>query len=173
MLNLAAAPRGCPRRESAHPVSTDILRPVTPVQKARFRSLAPGFTLLELMVVIAILGLLVFLVAPAVMRQFGNAKIKITRQAIAQFDQSLNLYKLDTGSFPTSEQGLQALLVKPSGVRDWSGPYIKGDKVNEDSWNHPYEYRSPSTRSGRDYDLCSMGPSGKPGGTGDDAPICN
>jgi len=137
------------------------------------RGLATGFTLLELMVVIAILGLLVFLVAPQVMKQFGNAKIKITHQAIAQIDQSLNLYKLDVGSLPTTEQGLQALLTKPSGIRDWSGPYVKGDKAPEDAWNHPYEYRYPSTRSGREYDLCSMGPSGKPGGQGEDAPICN
>jgi general secretion pathway protein G len=81
------------------------------------------------------------------------------------------MYKLDVGSYPNTEQGLQALTEKPSGVDSWNGPYLKGASP-VDAWNHPYTYRQPSTREGHDYDLCSAGPNGTAGTTGTDA-ICN
>ena len=128
-----------------------------------------GFTLIELLVVIAILGLLIALVAPAVLRQRGGARVNIARQSIERLGSVLDLYKLDVGSYPSTEQGLAALSTRPTGASNWSGPYVKGDATPVDAWNHPYTYRMPSQRSGHDYDLCSMGPNG----TGGDGQICN
>ena len=128
-----------------------------------------GFTLLEILVVIAILGLLIGLVAPAVLRQLGGARVYIAKQSIERLGAILDLYKLDVGSYPSTEQGLAALSVQPTGAPNWNGPYIKGETVPLDAWNHPYTYRSPSQRSGHDYDLCSPGPNG----TGGDGAICN
>jgi general secretion pathway protein G len=132
-----------------------------------------GFTLLELLVVLAILGLLVGLVAPAALRQLGSAKEKIAHQSIERLGSVLDIYKLDVGTYPTTEQGLQGLITRPAGIARWNGPYLKGDKVPEDPWGRPFGYRSPSQRPGREYDLYSLGPSGQPGGTGDAAPIFN
>ena len=132
-----------------------------------------GFTLLELLVVIAILGLLIGLVGPAVMRQRGSAQEKIAHQSIERLASVLDIYKLDVGSYPTTEQGLQALLVQPDGVTHWSGPYLKGETLPQDPWGHPYLYRMPSERPGHDFDLYSLGPTGKPGGTGSDTEIIN
>jgi general secretion pathway protein G len=122
-----------------------------------------GFTLLELLVVLAILGLLIGLVAPAAIRQLGSAKEKIAHQSIERLASVLDMYKLDVGAYPTTEQGLQALLTRPSGsgVTRWSGPYLKGDSVPEDPWGRPFVYRMPSDRAGHDYDLYSLGPSGQ------------
>jgi len=128
-----------------------------------------GFTLLELLVVIAILGLLIGLVAPAALRQLGGARVSVAKQSIERIGSVLDMYKLDAGTYPTSEQGLRALVERPSGVSAWSGPYVKGQEP-VDPWNHPYIYRNPSSRGGHDYDLCSAGPSGNASGT--DA-ICN
>jgi general secretion pathway protein G len=122
-----------------------------------------GFTLLELLVVLAILGLLIGLVAPAALHQLAVAKDKVARQSIERLGSVLDIYKLDVGSYPTTEQGLQALVARPSGVGQWSGPYLKGDKVPEDPWGHPFVYRSPSDRPGHEYDLYSLGPTGRPG----------
>ncbi len=126
-----------------------------------------GFTLLELLVVLAILGLLIGIVAPRVMDIFAHAKVQVARQQIAQLGSVLQIYKLDVGSYPTTGQGLEALLTRPSGVRHWEGPYFKGGKVPEDPWGHPYIYRSPSDRPHHSYDLISLGPSGRPGGRGE------
>ena len=128
-----------------------------------------GFTLLEILVVIAILGLLIGLVAPAVLRQLGGARVNIAKQSIERIGSILDLYKLDVGSYPSTEQGLTALSAQPTGVSNWNGPYLKGDNAPVDAWNHPYQYRMPSQRSGHDYDLCSMGPNG----TGGNDVICN
>lgn len=127
-----------------------------------------GFTLLELLVVIAILGLLIGLVAPAALRQLGNARTSVARQSIERIGSVLDMYKLDVGSYPTTDQGLRALVEQPTGVTNWNGPYVKGAEP-VDPWNHPYVYRDPSTRAGRDFDLCSEGPSG----TGGNEEICN
>ena len=132
-----------------------------------------GFTLLELLVVLAILGLLIGLVAPAALRQLGSAKEKIAHQSIERLASVLDIYKLDVGTYPTTEQGLEALIARPAGVAHWSGPYLKGEKAPEDPWGHPFLYRMPSQRPGHDYDLYSLGPTGKPGGTGSDAEIEN
>jgi general secretion pathway protein G len=116
-----------------------------------------GFTLLELLVVIAILGLLIGLIAPAALHQLGSARLSIVRQSVERIGSVLDMYKLDVGSYPSTDQGLAALVDQPSGVTTWNGPYMKGG-VPVDPWNHAYAYRNPSTRSGHDYDLCSSGP---------------
>lgn len=132
-----------------------------------------GFTLLELLVVLAILGLLIGLVAPAALRQLGSAKEKIAHQSIERLASVLDIYKLDVGTYPTTDQGLEALIVEPPGATHWSGPYVKGEKVPEDPWGRPFGYRMPSQRPGHDYDLYSLGPTGQPGGTGRSAAIVN
>jgi general secretion pathway protein G len=137
-----------------------------PVPPSRNASL----TLLELLVVIAILGLLIGLVAPAALRQLGSARASVARQSIERLSSVLDVYKLDVGSYPTTEQGLQALVEQPTAVANWNGPYVKGDKPPIDAWNHPYMYRVPSTRPGHNYDLCSAGPFGNATG---DTMICN
>lgn len=132
-----------------------------------------GFTLLELLVVLAILGLLIGLVAPRVLGLLGTAKEKIAEQSIERLGTVLDIYKLDVGSYPSTEQGLQALLVRPADTAHWNGPYLKGNKIPEDPWGHPFVYRSPSERAGYEYDLYSLGPTGQPGGTGKEAAISN
>ncbi len=131
-----------------------------------------GFTLLELLVVIAILGLLIGLVAPVALRQLGGAQVSIAEQSIQRLGSILDIYKLDVGSFPTTDQGLQVLITKPTSAARWNGPYVKGDAVPLDAWGHPYLYRRPSTRPGREYDLCAKGPNGD---AADNSPelICN
>ena len=119
-----------------------------------------GFTLLEILVVLAILGLLVGLVAPAALRQLGGARNSVARQSVERIASVLDLYRLDVGSYPTTDQGLQALNVRPAGAVSWNGPYLKADAAPADPWGRPYLYRAPSTRAGRDFDLCSRGPNG-------------
>ena len=132
-----------------------------------------GFTLLELLVVIVILGLLIGLVAPAVLRQLGHAKDSIAKQSIAQISSVLDLYKLDAGGYPATQDGLQALITKPDDNPNWAGPYMKSGTLPLDPWGHQYLYQSPSTRTGLDYDLCSLGSADKPGQPGDPGLICN
>ncbi len=127
------------------------------------RDAAPGdagFTILEILVVITIIGLLIGLVAPAALRQLGGARVSVAKQSIERLSTVLDLYNLDMGSYPTTEQGLTALVQKPAGAANWNGPYVKGDTVPLDPWSRAYVYRRPSERPGRDYDLCSAGPNG-------------
>jgi general secretion pathway protein G len=150
------------------------LHPCGPFDLVRDRSRQQrGFTLLELLVVLAILGLLIGLVAPAALRQLESSKEKITHQSIERIAGVLDIYKLDVGTYPTTEQGLLALIARPSGVARWNGPYLKGENVPEDPWGRPFIYHNPSQRAGHDYDLYSFGRTGQPGGTGDTATIYN
>jgi general secretion pathway protein G len=143
------------------------------VRLTRCRGAEAGFTLLELLVVIVILGLLIGLVAPAALRQLGGAKISITHQSIERVSSILDLYRLDAGKYPSTQDGLQALVAPPAGATNWNGPYLKGTGVPVDPWNHPFVYRSPSTRQGYDYDLCSMGPNAQTNDTAQEGWICN
>ena len=131
---------------------------VKPVDKSQCGE--AGFTLLEILVVIAILGLLIGLVAPAALRQLSGARNSVTKQSIERIGSVLDLYKLDIGSYPSSEQGLAALIQKPAGAGTWNGPYLKGDALPVDPWNRQYTYRNPSERTGHDYDLCPLGANG-------------
>jgi general secretion pathway protein G len=132
-------------------------------RQERDRTRQSGFTILEILVVITIIGLLLGLAGPAVLRQLGGARVSVAKQSIERLSTVLDLYNLDMGSYPTTEQGLEALVKKPSGATNWNGPYLKGEAVPLDPWNHAYIYRSPSERPGREYDLCSNGPSGDAG----------
>jgi len=132
-----------------------------------------GFTLLELLVVLAILGLLIGLVGPRVMQQFGSAKEKVAQLSIGRLATALDMYKLDVGNYPSAEQGLQALVTKPSGVANWRGPYTTGEKVPADPWGRAFVYHNPSQRAGHEFDLYSLGPTGQPGTPGSSAMILN
>ena len=141
--------------------------------RARRRAAEGGFTLLEILVVIAILGLLIGLVAPAALRQLGGARVSVAHQAIERLGQVLDLYKLDVGAYPGTDQGLGALVERPAGVDTWDGPYLKGEATALDPWKRPFVYRQPSVRQGHDYDLCSGGTDGASGDPGTAGMICN
>lgn len=132
-----------------------------------------GFTLLELLVVIAILGLLAALVGPRLFNVLGTAKSKLAVQQIENIGSALDMYKLDVGAYPTSDQGLAALVAKPNDVDNWNGPYTKTGGVPKDPWEHPWTYHSPSGRQGHDYDLCSAGSNGQSAEPGAPGAICN
>ncbi len=132
-----------------------------------------GFTLIELLVVVAILALLIGLVAPAVIHTLGSTKHKIAEQSIARIGGILDIYRLDVGSYPTTQQGLTALNNKPSNVAGWNGPYVKDEAGLKDPWGRAYQYRNPSQRPGHPYDLISLGADGKIGGEGEDADLIN
>jgi general secretion pathway protein G len=128
-----------------------------------------GYTLVELLVVITIIGLIVALVGPRVLGYLGDSKVKTARIQIQGFTSALDLYFLDTGRYPTTAEGLNALVQRGSGVSTWNGPYLKGGSVPADPWGRPYAYRAP----GQDgpYEVISRGSDGQEGGTGDAADI--
>jgi len=129
-----------------------------------------GFTLLELLVVMVIIGLLAGYVAPRYFAQVGKSEVKVARAQIDAFDKALEAYRLDTGHYPTTEQGLAALSAAPSGVAKWQGPYLK-KSVPPDPWGKPYLYKQPGDHG--DFDISSYGRDGKPGGQNEDADIGN
>ena len=128
-----------------------------------------GFTLLELLVVIVIIGLLASYVGPRLFAQIGKSEAKIGRAQIDAFHKALTAYRLDVGHFPSTSSGLQALVSRPEGESKWNGPYLEKG-VPPDPWNQPYRYKSPGDK-GRDYDLVSYGKDGQPGGVAEDADI--
>ena len=135
----------------------------------RKRRKISGFTLVELLVVLAILGMLAALVGPQVLNQLGGAKSKSAAIQIRDFEQALELYKLDVGRFPGSNEGLNALVRQPSSAKGWNGPYLKKDEVPMDPWGNPYQYRV----SGSTIDISSYGADGRQGGSGEDADVSN
>jgi len=129
-----------------------------------------GFTLIELLVVLAILTMLAGLVGPRVLGMLGGAKSKTAAVQISEMEKALEVYKLDVGRFPTSEEGLDALVKKPGSANGWNGPYVKGG-VPTDPWGHPYRYANPGANGG--VDIVSLGADGAPGGDGENADIQN
>ena len=127
-----------------------------------------GFTLLELLVVMVIIGLLAGLVAPRYFEQIGKSNTKIARAQIESLGKALDQYRLDVGAYPTTEEGLQALMTKPQDAPHWSGPYLQ-KAVPPDPWDRPYQYRSPGEHG--DYDLYTYGKGGQPGGSGENATV--
>jgi len=136
--------------------------------RARWR--VPGFTLLELLVVVTIIGLLVAFVAPRYFGQVGKSEINTAKAQIDAFEKALDLYRLDTGRYPSTELGLKALVERPPSEAKWNGPYLRKG-VPTDPWGRQFLYRAPGTKG--DFDLVSYGRDGAPGGAGEDADISN
>lgn len=130
----------------------------------RLRNGESGFTLVEMLVVITIIGMIMGLIGPRVLNYMSESKVKTARIQLQSFGNALDLFYLDVGRFPTSSEGLAAL-VQPSGsIAGWSGPYLKGGVVPNDPWNNSYVYRSPGQHG--PYDIVSLGADGQEGGTG-------
>ncbi|HEY8357543.1 MAG TPA: type II secretion system major pseudopilin GspG [Ramlibacter sp.] len=127
-----------------------------------------GFTLLELLVVMVIIGLLAAYVGPKYFGQLGKSEQTLARAQIESFHRALGAYRLDMGSFPTSEEGLAALTTRPANGTRWNGPYLS-KAVPPDPWGRPYTYKAPGTKS--EYDIVSLGKDGQPGGSGDAADV--
>ncbi|MBI3514396.1 MAG: type II secretion system major pseudopilin GspG [Proteobacteria bacterium] len=127
--------------------------------EARRRPREAGFTLIELLVVLAILALLAGVVGPRVIDFFSRSKADIARLQIDQLGSSLDLFRLDVGRYPTTQEGLAALVARPASGAQWRGPYLKGTSLPGDPWGRPYQYRSPGG-DGRAYDLYSLGETG-------------
>lgn len=127
-----------------------------------------GFTLLELLVVMVIIGLLAAYVGPKYFAQIGKSEIKTTKAQIVGLEKALQQYRLDVGRYPTTEQGLAALMTKPANVNKWAGPYLEKN-VPTDPWGRPYVFVSPGEHG--DFDISSTGRDGRPGGDGLDADI--
>lgn len=129
-----------------------------------------GFTLLELLVVMVIIGLLAGYVAPRYFSQVGKSEVKTAMAQINALEKALDQYRLDVGRYPTTEQGLTALVSKPQNEPKWQGPYL-AKAVPLDPWGRAYQYKAPGEKA--EYDLVSFGRDGQPGGTGDGADITN
>ncbi len=128
-----------------------------------------GVTLIEMLVVVVIIGLFAALVAPRMLSKASAARVTAARAQITNFMTALGAYKLDTGTFPTTEQGLQALRQAPQGVNQWNGPYLPAE-IPMDPWSRPYLYKYPGEH-GDEPDVVSLGQDGQPGGNGLDADI--
>ncbi|CAM4221256.1 type II secretion system major pseudopilin GspG [Bordetella tumbae] len=135
-------------------------------QFQRQRSRQQGFTLIEIMVVVVIMGILAALVVPRVLDRPDQARRVAAKQDINGLMQALKLYRLDNGRYPSTAQGLQALVQRPEGARNWR-PYL--DRMPNDPWGHPYQYLNPGVKG--EIDVFSFGPDNKPGGEQDDADI--
>ena len=129
-----------------------------------------GFTLLELLVVMVIIGLLAAYVGPKYFSQVGKSEVKTARAQIVGFEKALQQYRLDVGTLPSTEQGLQALIAKPSSVNKWDGPYLE-KALPADPWGNAYIYVAPGEHG--EFDISSTGRDGRPGGDGLDADITN
>ncbi len=154
-------------RTSARPAHRPCARPARQRQRQRQRA----FTLIEIMVVVVIMGVLAALVVPRLMGRTDDARILAAKQDIATLMQALKLYRLDNNRYPTTEQGLAALVTRPTNAPvppNWkTGGYV--DRLNKDPWGNPYQYLSPGVRG--EVDLFSLGADGKPGGSGIDTDI--
>ena len=136
-------------------------------EEKRYRINRKGFTLIELLVVMVILAMLAAIVGPKLFGKVGKGKQSAAKTQIEMLGQALDSYRLDTGHYPNTSQGLNALETNP-GVEGWDGPYLK-KKLPEDPWKKPYQYQSPGTHG--DYDLFSYGADGAPGGEGENKDV--
>lgn len=127
-----------------------------------------GFTLIEILIVMVIIGLLAALVGPRMFGKVGKSKQKAAKAQISLFETALDTYRLDMGKYPTTDMGLDVLRVKPDDSEKWDGPYLPKE-IPLDPWGHPYEYRSPSEHG--DFEIVSYGADGNPGGDDEDTDI--
>jgi general secretion pathway protein G len=142
------------------------------LKRRKLRKYMPGeagFTLIEILVVISIIALIMSLVGPRVLNYLAESKVKAAKIQIQSLSSSLDLFNLDTGRYPTSSEGLNALVQSPGNIPAWNGPYLKGGVVPNDPWGKPYVYRSPGEHSS--YDFMSYGSDGQEGGAGTAADI--
>jgi general secretion pathway protein G len=137
-------------------------------QRALLRG-SPGFTLIEMLVVLVIIGLIMGLVGPQVLNYLTDARSKAARLQIEAFGSALDLYYLDVGRYPPASEGLTALVRRPQGTEVWNGPYLKGGNVPLDPWGRAYVYRAPGDRA--PYEIVSLGADGHEGGTGSGSDI--
>lgn len=135
-------------------------------RQRRRRRVEAGFTLVEMLVVITIIGLIMALVAPRVLNYLSESKAKAAKIQIESFGSALDLFYLDSGRYPTSSEGLVALVQRPGNNPTWNGPYLKGGVVPADPWGRPYLYRAPGEHGA--YDIVSHGQEGQNGGTASD-----
>jgi len=144
------------------------------MQVTTSRQKSSGFTLIEIMIVMVIIAMMAALVGPRVMGALGSSKIKATRIQIETLSASVEAFHLDTGRFPTQQEGLQALVENPENapIKGWRGPYLRKNKVPVDEWGNPFVYVIPSTHK-MAFDIYSLGGDGRPGGNGDDADLGN
>lgn len=135
------------------------------------RGASAGFTLIELLIALVIIGLLVGVVGPALFKNVGKSEVTTAKAQIDAFVKAIDQYRLDTGHYPSNEQGLVALVERPAGEAKWNGPYLK-KAVPLDPWGHPYRYASLGSHSA-DYDIYSLGQDGAPGGENEGADLGN
>jgi len=128
-----------------------------------------GFTLVEMLVVITIIGLIMGLIGPRVLNYLSESRVKASKIQLQSFSSALDLFYLDAGRFPSAAEGLAALVQRTPGVTSWNGPYLKGGNVPSDPWNHSYLYRTPGEHG--PYDIVSYGSDGQEGGSGTAADI--
>jgi len=123
-----------------------------------------GFTLVEMLVVITIIGLIMGLIGPRVLNYLNESKVKAAKIQLQSFSSALDLFYLDAGRYPSTSEGLAALVQRTPGVAAWNGPYLKGGNVPSDPWSHPYVYRAPGNHG--PFDIMSYGSDGQEGGSG-------
>ena len=138
-------------------------------QRTNYGLIQSGFTLIELLVVLAIIGLLAGLVGPQVMKHLGGAKSKTAKVQIGDIAQALDMYRLDVGGYPSSDQGLAALVDNPGNMNSWNGPYLSKNSVPKDPWNNEYHFRSPGEHG--NFDLYSYGLDNRQGGEGENQDV--
>ena len=126
-----------------------------------------GFTLIELLLVMVILAILASLIIPMFVGRAEQARVTAAQTDISNISSALDTFEIDNGHYPTTSEGLIALVRQPPGMPNWHGPYLKGSSVPVDPWGHPYQYRSPGEHSKDGYDLWSLGPTGQQGGAGE------
>jgi general secretion pathway protein G len=146
-------------------------RAVKPSRANRRHRGSAGFTLIEMLVVITIIGLIAGVVGPRVLTYLGESKVKAAKIQIDSFSSALDLYYLDVGRYPTSDEGLQALVLRPGNSATWNGPYVNGGIIPKDPWGGAYVYRSPVEQM--PFEVVSRGSDGIEGGTGTAADITN
>lgn len=130
-----------------------------------------GFTLVELLVVLGIIALLAALVAPQVIRYLGSARTDAAKAQLKNLESAVELFYLDTGTYPSTESGLEALVIQPAGLGSWKGPYLKKREALTDPWGKPYQYRTPGEHG--TIDVFTLGRDGREGGDGEDKDIVN
>jgi general secretion pathway protein G len=142
-------------------------RPVICARKSKFEP--SGFTLMEMLVVLVIIGLIAMVAIPQVTKLMGSAKGKAANIQLITLSSALRFYELDIGAYPTKAEGLQALWTMPGDMPGWNGPYIRQEQQLRDPWQRPFIYNIPGTKG--PFELTSLGADGKPGGSGEDADI--